>query len=247
MGIVQLIDPFYVDLPEDIYLRTPTVGQICWVVTAHPYRIPIIADVERIDPTEHFATRFHLRPMTEADYKIKQRLPLKFLALRSTEELLFQRSSLRPAVVVATGMTIFADVEKMLRATGRKHLQEESILVVPLYGIEGEDHLGGFPAAMVARIRALMYRQFFFLPRENSPLWFDSVARLDRLEVAFPESSRGVRSPAYKPTQKALSPDAVGCLLAMLRQLFGSDREEQLEAAKAIVQEALPEDARIPQ
>ena len=246
MGIVQLIDPFYVDLPEDTYLRAPTVGQICWIVTSHMYRIPIIADVERADPTEHIATRFHLRPMTEADYRVKQRLPLKTLALRATEELLIQRSNLRPAIVVAGGMTIFPDVERLLKQRGRKHLQEDSILVVPVYGVEGEDHQGGFPPFMVARIRALLYRQFFFLPRANSPLPYEGVARLDRLHVAFPESSPGVRSPAYRPKRRALSQEALACILAMLRQLFGSDREEELEAVKAIVREALPEEARVP-
>lgn len=247
MGIVQLVDPFYVELPEDRYLRTPTVGQICWVVTGHPYRIPLIADVARADPTEHFATSFHLRPMAGADYQPKPRLPLKTLTLRLTEELLVQRSNLRPAIVLAAGMTVFPDVEKTLRGVGRKHLQEESILVVPVYGTETEDHQGGFPPVMVARIRALMYRQFFFLLRQNSPLPYDSVARLDRLHVAFPESSPGVRSPAYKPTQKALSPEALSCLLAMLRQLFGSDQEEDLEAMRGILQEALPEAAKVPQ
>ena len=84
MGIVQLIDPFYIDLPEDTFLRIPTVGQICWIVIGNPLPIPIIADVERITPEEHFATRFRLRPMTTADYKKKQRLPIKLLGLRET-------------------------------------------------------------------------------------------------------------------------------------------------------------------
>ncbi len=246
MGIVQLIDPFYVDLPEDTYRRTPTVGQICWVVTAHMDRIPMIVDVERASPTEHFATKFHRRPMTEADYRVKTRLPLKTLTLRATEELLIQRSNLRPAIVVAGGMTVFSDVDKLLRQKGRRHLQEDSILVIPVYGVETEDHEGGFLPLMVARIRALRYRQFFFLPRAGPALPYEGVARLDRLHVAFPESSPGVRSPAYRPDRKALSRDALSCLLAMLRQLFGSDKEEELEAIKAIVREALPEEARVP-
>ena len=222
MGIVQLIDPFYVNLPEESYHRVPTVGQFCWVVTAHMYRIPMVADVERADPTEHFATKFHLRPMTDADYRVKQRLPLKNLSLRATEELLIQRSNLRPAIIVAADMTRFPDIGRLLKQRGQKHLQEDSILAVPVYGVEGEDNEGGFPAVMVARVRALEYRQFFFVPRENSPLARDGVARLDRLHVAFPESSPGVRSRAYKPVRRALSPEALGCLLAMLRQLLST-------------------------
>lgn len=246
MGIVQLIDPFYVDLPQETDLRTPTVGQICWVVTAHTDRIPMIADVERADPTELFATKFHRRRMTEADYRVKQRLPLKMLTLRATEELLIQRSNLRPAIVVAGGMTVFPDVNRALSQKGRRHLQEDSIVVVPVYGVEGEDHEGGFPPVMAARIRALLYRQFFFLPRTGSPLHYEGIARLDRLHVVLPESSPGVRSPAYRPESRGLSEDALSCLLAMLRQLFGSDQEEELEAVKALVRDALPEEARVP-
>lgn len=241
MGIVQLIDPFYIDLPESTFLQLPTMGQTCWAVIGNPLPLPIIAEVERIDPTEHYATKFHLRQMTAADYKKKQRLPLKFLALREAEELLCQRSSLRPAIIVAAGMTVFDDMEKVLRQLGRKHLQQRNVLVVPVYGAEGPEHAGGFPPQMVARMRALRYRQYFFLPKENSPFGFDGVARLDRLHVAFPESSPGVRAPSYQPTKKALSQDALSCLLGMLRVLFGSDKEEELDTIKAIVREALPE------
>ncbi len=247
MGIVQLFDPFYIDLPEETYLQVPTVGQICWTVIGNPVAIPIIADVERASPSEHYATKFDLRPMTRTDYMKEQRLPLKFLGLREAEELLCQRSSLRPAIVIAAGMTIFDDMAKLLKQKGRKHLQERSIMVVPVYGAEGDSHPGGFPPPMVARIRALRYRQFFFLPSGNSPFAFDAVARLDRLHVAFPESSPGVCSPSYRPTRKALSQDALSCMLGMLRVLFGSDKEEELDAIKAIVREALPESARIPE
>lgn len=247
MSIDEVIDPFYVDLAADQYLRAPTVGQLCWIVIGHMYRIPRILDVERADPEEHFATRFQIRQMKEADYKAKPRLPIKALQLRETEELLIQRSNMRPAVVIAARMTVFPDLEQRLRPMGRSHLQEDSILVAPTYPVQGEDHEGGFPQLMVARIKALMYRQFFFLPGENSGLGYDRVARLDRLQVAFPESSRAVRSPAYKPTQKALSPEAVGCLLGMLRHLFGSTEEGELDALKALLQEALPDSAKIPQ
>jgi len=247
MGIVQLIDPFYIDLPEETYRQVPTVGQICCTVIGNPLAIPIIADVERASPSEHYATKFDLRPMTEADYVRKQRLPIQLLGLRETEELLCQRSSLRPAIVIAAGMTIFDDMAKLLKQKGRKHLQERNVLVVPVYGAEGENHPGGFPPLMVARIRALRYRQFFFLPSGNSPFAFDGVARLDRIHVAFPEASPGVRSVSYRATRKALSQEALSCLLGMLRVLFGSDKEEELDTIKAIVREALPETAKVPE
>ena len=97
---------------------------------------------------------------------------------------------------------------------------------------------------MVARIRRLMYRQFFFCPKANSPLTSDSVARLDRLQVVIHESSPGVKSAGYEPTKYALSPDALGVIMGMLRSQFGSTSEEHLETVRSLAMEAIPDSAR---
>lgn len=245
MGILQIVDPFYVTLPEDSFRRTPSPGQLCWVVSPHIYPIPKVMDVERADPEEHYATKFHIRDVNpKTDFKIKSRLPIKALALRDTEELLIQRAKIRPAIVVGAGTTRFPDVAKILRPMGPEHLQHESIVTVPLFGIQAAERSGGFPPVMVARIRGLMYRQFFFCPQAGSPLTSDSVARLDRLQVVFHESSPGVKSPGYDPTQCALSPDALGLIMAMLRAQFGSTSEEHLETVRSLAMEAIPDSAR---
>ena len=61
MGIVQLIDPFYMKLPGDTFRRASIVGQFCWVPVTHLDPIPRILDVERADPQEHYATKFSIR------------------------------------------------------------------------------------------------------------------------------------------------------------------------------------------
>ena len=245
MGIVQIIDPFYSTLPEDSFRRIPTVGQLCWVVSPHIYPIPKIMEVERADPQEHFATKFSIRDMNpNTDFKVKNRLPIKALGLRDTEELLIQRAKIRPAIVVGVGTTRFRDVAKILRQMGLEHLQHDSIVTVPLFGIQTTEHPGGFPPIMVARIRGLMYRQFFFCPQAGSPLTSDSVARLDRIQVVIHESSPGVKSRGYEPTQCALSPDALGVLMGMLRSQFGSPSEEHLEAVRSLAMEAIPDSAK---
>ncbi len=245
MGIVQIIDPFYVTLPEDLFRRIPTPGQLCWVVSPHIYAIPKIMEVERADPQEHFATKFKIRDINpNADFKVKNRLPIQALHLRDTEELLIQRAKIRPAIVVGVGTTRFPDVVKALRPMGLEHLQHDSIVTVPLIGIQTTDHPGGFPPIMVARIRGLMYRQFFFCPQAGSPLTGDSVARLDRLQIVLHESSPGVKSPGYEATQCALSPDALGVLMGMLRSQFGSPSEEHLEAVRSLAMEAIPDSAK---
>jgi len=112
------------------------------------------------------------------------------------------------------------------------------------HGGQTAEHSGGFPPIMVARIRGLMYRQFFFCPRAGAPLTSDSVARLDRLQVVIHESSPGVRSAGYEPTQCALSADALGVIMGMLRSQFGSTAEEHLEAVRSLAMEAIPDTAR---
>ena len=164
MGIVQLIDPFYVKLPDDTFRRASVVGQFCWVPVTHLDPIPRLLDVERADPQEHFATKFSIRNMTDGDFKKKTRLPIKALSLRETEELVIHRAKRRPAIIISGENTIFDDVKALLQQMGRKHLQQESLIIAPLYSVESGDHEGGFPPVMVARIRALMYKQFFFCP-----------------------------------------------------------------------------------
>lgn len=245
MGIVQIIDPFYVTLPNGSFRRTPTLGQLCWIVSPHVYPIPKIMDVERADPQEHFATKFQIRDMNpRVDFKVKNRLPIKALALRDTEELLIQRAKVRPAIVVATAVTQYPDVARVLRPLGLEHLQHACILTAPLFGIQTAEHSGGFPPIMVARIRGLMYRQFFFCPQAGSPLTSDSVARLDRLQVVIHDSSPGVRSVGYEPTPCSLSPDALGVLMGMLRSQFGSTSEDHLETVRSLAMEAIPDSAK---
>lgn len=244
MGILQIVDPFYIILPEDSFRRTPTPGQLCWAISPHVYPVPKILEVERADPLEHFATKFVIRDVNpRADFKKKARLPIKALVLRDTEELLIQRAKMRPAIIVGVGVTRFPDVANILKPMRLEHLQHESIVTVPVFGIQTAEHSGGFPPIMVARIRGLMYRQFFFCPRAGSPLISDSIARLDRIQVVIHESSPGVRSPGYEATRCALSPDALAVLMGMLRAQFGSTSEEYLETVRSLAMETIPDSA----
>jgi hypothetical protein len=239
LGIVQLIDPFYVKLPGDTFRRASIVGQFCWIPVTHLDPIPRILDVERADPQEHYATKFSIRNMTDGDFKKKTRLPIKALSLRETEELVIHRAKRRPAIIISGETTIFDDVKTLLLQIGRKHLQGDSLIVAPLYSVESADHEGGFPPVMVARIRALMYKQFFFCPKGNSPLIEDSIIRLDRLHVVVPNF------PAYIPEPYSLGADALGVLMAMLRSLFGAKEEPEFEALKDLVFESLPDEAKL--
>ncbi len=177
MGITQVIDPFYISLPTDVYRKIPVVGQFCWIPAPHLDPIPRILEVERARPEEHHASKFFIRNMEDKDFTKKAKLPIKMLSLHETEELLVSKAKRRPAIIVSAAFTIFDDVADELRRLGRKHLQEEDIIVLPLYEIETDEHSGGFPPVMTARTKALMYNQFFFCPKTTLGLLNDSIAR----------------------------------------------------------------------
>jgi hypothetical protein len=194
-------------------------------------------EVDREDPTEHYATKFKIRNMTDQDFRKKQKLPIISLTLRETEELLIQKAKKRLAITVAAENTLFGDIREKLG--GREHLQEENILVLPLYGVEAAGHETGFPPVMVARVKALMYRQFFYCPY-TAPV-YEAVVRLDRIQSVIPHH------PGWVPADVALSGEALGVLMGMLREYFGGPQDDYLKPLRELVQEALPEEARMPQ
>jgi len=237
MGITQVIDPFYQSVDLRALKNRPVVGQFCWIVAPHIDKIPRIMEVDRENPNEHYATNFKIRNMTDQDFRKKQKLPIIALTLRETEELLIQKAKKRLAITVAAENTLYSDVNENIG--GREHLQEENILVLPHYGIEAAGHETGFPPVMVARIKALMYRQFFYCPYK-APV-YESVVRLDRIQPIIPHH------PGWEPENIALSGEALGVLMGMLREYFGAPRDEDLKALREIVQEALPDEAKGPQ
>ena len=237
MGITQVIDPFYQSLDLKALKNQAVVGQFCWIAAPHIEKIPRILEVQRESPTEHYATKFKIRNMTDQDFKKKEKLPNWWLTLRETEELIVQRAKRRLAITVAAENTLFDDIKEAVG--GREHLQEENILVLPLYGIESAGHEGGFPSAMVARIKALMYRQFFYCPYKV-PV-YEAVVRLDRIQPVIPHY------PAWEPTNIALSDEALGVMMGMLREYFGAPQDEDMKALREIVQEALPQEAKTSQ
>lgn len=170
MGIVQIIDPFYAQLDPKVSALVPRVGQIVKVVSSQPELIPRILDPERLDPSEHYAAGFVIRQFDDrVDFRKKERLPIKMLKVGLYEEVLVQTAKMRFAIVVSADFTLFDDVAAELKRVGRPHLQQPFLLVAPLYGVQTEEHSSGFPPTITARIRALMYKQFFFAHAETHP------------------------------------------------------------------------------
>ena len=240
MGITQLIDPFYIDISEENFRAKPTMGQLYWVPSPQPDVIPQILEVERADPTEHYITRFTIRNVQETDFQRKDELPLYRLKLRLHEELIIQKAKRRPAIILPSSSILFKDVARVLKSKGKKHLQQDCIIAVPVFDIERPDDPAGFPPVMVARIKALMYNQFFYCPRTPmgmSPI--EGVARLDRIQVVFP----GHRA-SFNPLPIKLSEDAITILMHLLRSwlcIKGDPEDEKyLTELKELLKETAP-------
>jgi hypothetical protein len=76
MGITQVIDSFYQSFDLEALQNRPIVGQFCWIAAPHIDKIPRIMEVARENDTEHYATRFTIRNLTDQDFRKKQKLPI---------------------------------------------------------------------------------------------------------------------------------------------------------------------------
>jgi hypothetical protein len=234
MSILQLYtkDEFFTSVKPTEFKS----GQFCWIPTPILDKIPRILDIERNLPEEHEEVRFELRLANQSDdFKKRDRsLPIKYLNLRSNEELLAQRAKKRPAIILSSGVECFLNIENLLKSKGKKHHQEGCLFVIPCYNILKETYGPGFIPEQVALIQCLMYRQFFYVP--DSLHFTEMIARFDRIHVVID------RSPAaIEPTDLCLSEEVFDLFLAMFLYCISGRTDEELEAVREIVREALPE------
>ncbi|MBU2621324.1 MAG: hypothetical protein ABIJ52_18680 [Pseudomonadota bacterium] len=235
MSITQLYtnDEFYTSTdPKDF-----KIGQICWVPIPNPDPIPRILDVQRNTPEEHEEVKFELRLANQrTDFKTRDRsLPIKYLNMRSNEELLAQTCKKRPSIILATGAECYPDIASILRQKGKKHQQQDCIFVIPCYSVQIEEYGPGFIQPIVERTKCLMYRQFFYLPLWNRTK--DLIARFDRVQVVID------RSPAsIEPTDVCLSEEIFNLFLSMFLFCISGKTNELLEDVKELVREAYSEE-----
>lgn len=232
MGILQLYQPGeFFETTDGKEIRP---GQFCWIPTPHIDPIPRILDVERSSPEEHKSVNFLIRNANRpGDFQTRNRvLPIKYLNLRSHEELLIQKAKRRLGIILSTEVDQFSEITKLLRQKGKKHLQEDSIFIIPGYGIETEAGGTGFPSEMVARIRCLLYRQFFYYPT-NAPYLTEGIARFDRIQVII-----GRDPAAIRPIELALSKELFDIFLAMFLYCISGEESEDLGAVRSITREA---------
>ena len=219
---------------EEIEKKSFCIGQLCWVPIPILNKIPKILDLERSKPTSHDSVNFVLRDANKSDdfRKRDRSLPIKYLQLQSDEELLVYRAKKRPSVIVASGMDILPSFEPLLKHKGKRHLQENSLFVIPVYSICREDYGSGFIKEMIPLIERLVYRQFFYIPASKE--FTEGVARFDRISIVI---DRGPS--AIIPSSVCLGKEALAILNDMLLFCLSGKESEELIALKEIFQEDL--------
>lgn len=231
------------DVLEEIYQKADrlAVGHFVWCPVPHLEEVPRILEVERASAEAHHATKFEIVQMNGRHFKAKQKLPIKALSLHDTEELLISKAKKRPCVIVASHNTAFKDATALAEIKGRRHLQDDSMILAPIFGTASPEDDRGFPPKMVARIKVFLYNQFFYLPKvcPKNKIGFEKegIVRLDRLFPASP--NRGVA-----PMGIRLASEPCALLMALLRERFGAPAESDLKAVREMLYEALPEDCR---
>ncbi|WP_156939671.1 hypothetical protein [Desulfocurvus vexinensis] len=210
------------------------LGQICYVPAPMPTPIPQILDVERLSPEEHTEVKFILRDANRpGDFRQRDRsLPVKYLNLRSHEELLVQRAKKRPAIIVANGLDCFPEFTKILRQKGKKHLQEDSLFVAPIYTICREGYGEGFIMEMMPYIESLLFRQFFYLPKSASLK--EGVVRLDRIQVVIDQGPA-----AIEPTNVCLSVPIFNVLRDMMIYCYTGVYSPELKELRDLLEDSI--------
>jgi hypothetical protein len=225
------VSEFYTTVDPGQYKQ----GQFCWIVTPAIDPVPQILDVERSAPEEHDDVKFQLRNANRpGDFRAADRtLPIKRLNLRAHEELLIQKAKKRPGIILSDSLDIFPEVTALLKPKGKKHLQEDSLFVIPCYNIETLDNPSGFPTEMVIRIRCLLYRQFFYIPTTTSI--GESIARFDRIQVIV-----GKDRSTIEPMGFRLSDNVFNLFLSLFFFCISGVADNDLATIRTLTKEVYP-------
>lgn len=242
MGISRIVNPFY----EAIYPFTRNLdkvspGQLVWSPVGNVPEVPKILEAERADPKNHLQIKFKIRDLNPtSDFRAKERLPIAALPLGPTEEYLVMKSKERLCVVLARANTAITDSVVLASIKGKRHLQSDDMILLPLYGIQGEGHLGGISQVMLDRIRTLQYKQYTYFPKFISPSTgtgesdvYEGVGRFDRIFSACKHHQW------IRPIDVRLKPEAFGLLLSSLKDYLNLGEDEEYRLLRDLLSEKL--------
>lgn len=209
------------DLVETYYRGTSEAdaqrlerGQLCWgpgLFLAYPMTI---LELEHYDPQDESQNRYAIQTNPPAG-RFFNHNPVNEIRLQSDEELLVIKAKRRLMVVMSQ--------QPKAWYTGDGRLTESGYVCLPFYSFQPRD-----TPEFKARIQALEYPSWIYLPGDQSSGVAEGFVRLDRLQLAERRS--------LEPRRQALTDEALWFLSEWLRyylteeieQLFMDDRADRL-------------------
>lgn len=243
MGLVQYFGgSFYAPLAN---AKELVLGQFVWCPAPALLPDPYVLEAERPIKTSHAIATARYTPMTDAHFKKREQkeLPILNLRLGETDEIIAYKAKLRPGIVVGLGANMLGGA-----AVVAKHHEENRAVVAPVYDVRTEDDPHGFSPEMSARVRHLMYKQYFpvapyterRLPRDviGGVSLREGVARFDRLQFV------AQKKPGCVPIPLRLSDDVLALLHAQLWTYLHAEPLQPLEEMRSVLLELAPKEIR---
>lgn len=215
-------------------------GQIIYCPVTFQDRKPLIADITRADGIEHKKADITIRKYQEAtDFKGKDRLPVAALTnLGNKCEAIISIGKVRPCLIIGK----VGELNPNLLPEGwqrNKALNafDSQYLLAPIYSVASGYEPGAFGPVVTARIRAAMYSEFIFLPKNEPALPNDSICRLDRMFLSSLLC-------AVRHRDLWLHEDAMNFLNQQLFWMLGQEPEEEFLDLRQLLLDDLPDEAK---
>jgi hypothetical protein len=224
----------------------PVLGQIAWVPVPNLNPQPMVVEAERTSDTSHQQVRARFVTLNDNHFTRRdlKELPILNFKLGETEEMIAFKAKRRPGIIVGVGATVLGGLD----AHARAHHEEGRIVVAPAYGVRSEDDPSGFSSVMAARVRHLLYRQYFPLAEwketrssrtvPGACSLQEGIVRFDRIQFVSP-SPPGCR---FAPVR--LADDVLVLLHAMLWAYLHAEPSKALVEMREILADCLPDEAK---
>lgn len=235
--IGQLYDWFYDPTRKSSDRPEPSQVVFCPVIESD--RRLRIGEVARSDSHAHTQVAMHIRDQEKHDFRGKEnRLPIKGLKLDATHELVISRAKLRPCLVIGCCQGIdqasIPDGLQRRLASGFHPVY----LLAPVFHVSHGGEAGAFGPIITARIKCLMYPEFFYLRQSGGYLRVPSVARLDRMFLQAPHPGLG-----FELTDLFVNADIFSLVLGQVKYLLGQEMSAEQREVRELMLSTLPPEA----
>lgn len=211
-----------------------SAGEIVFLPVPESRRRHWIGEVTRADGRSHTNATIKIREQIADDFKGKNnRLPIAALSLDSSHEIVVSRAKLRPAVVIAS--TVAVNCESLPEGPQRNKALNglcQRFIVAPIYSVSRPNAAKTFGPVMTARVRGMMYSEFFYLPRSGSILTWPGVVRLDHvLHSELIDCER---------TSLKLADRILAVLLEQFRLMIGGEASNEFKELRELLVACIP-------